>query len=132
MVNRVKIIVDPTREEIERKLAVAIGYLSTQPTEAFGIAVVEAMANRAVPVVPKEGGPWTDILDRTQGRYGFAYTNIKEASGYVDQILSGGIETEMISSRALERAQIYSTNIFHERFYGLIRKFIEIKKIKGN
>ena len=63
VVNRVKIIVDPTREEIERKLAVAIGYLSTQPTEAFGIAVVEAMANRAVPVVPKEGGPWTDILD---------------------------------------------------------------------
>lgn len=52
------------------------------------MAIVEVMAAGCIPVVPRSGGPWIDILERRQGVRGFAFTSVTEAAEYIDLILS--------------------------------------------
>ena len=52
-------------------------YLHANRKEHYGISLIEAMSYGLIPVVPKSGGPWIDIIDK--GRYGYGYDNIDEA-----------------------------------------------------
>ncbi|MEM3859575.1 MAG: glycosyltransferase, partial [Candidatus Micrarchaeaceae archaeon] len=50
--------------------------LSLNPKENFGIATAEAMMYGCVPVVPKSGGQWEDII--SMGEYGLGYSSFDE------------------------------------------------------
>jgi glycosyltransferase involved in cell wall biosynthesis len=116
----VETVLNPNRAFIDRAFSKASVYLSTQPTEAFGIAVVEAMARGCVPIVPRNGGPWFDILDEDQGRYGFAYRCPGEAARMIEVVLSNDELRNGVAKRAQERALSYDSKRFRKEFVRLL------------
>lgn len=123
--DRLDVVLDPDRGEIEEAFRRASVYLSTQPTEAFGMAVVEAMAAGCIPVVPRDGGPWFDVLDRRQGRFGFSFTDPEQAAELIRRILSDEDLRVEISERARRRSLEYCSERFRERFLSLVEGFHE-------
>ena len=123
--DRVDVILDPDRGKIDEAFQKASIYLSTQPTEAFGMAVVEAMAAGCVPVVPRDGGPWFDILDERQGRFGFSFTDPEQAAKIIGRILSNEHLRKQISERARRRSLEFNSERFRLRFLELIECFRE-------
>nr|ADP09424.1 glycosyltransferase [uncultured marine crenarchaeote E6-3G] len=123
--DRLDVVLDPDRGEIEEAFRRASIYLSTQPTEAFGMAVVEAMAAGCIPVVPRDGGPWFDVLDGRQGRFGFSFTNPGQAAELIRRILSNENLRLEISKRARRRSLKYCSERFRARFLSLIEGFHE-------
>jgi len=83
--DNVKIIPNPTEEEKENLYKKAWVYLHTKRKEHFGLTVVEAISYGSVPVVPKAGEPWIDIVE--EGKYGFGYNSIEEGVEAVKQAL---------------------------------------------
>lgn len=114
------LVLNPNRATILMALSKASIYLSTQPTEAFGIAIVEAMARGCVPIVPRNGGPWFDILDEEQGLYGFAYSDPGEAAFLIDTVLSDNELRKEVATRARDRALLYESKRFRREFARLL------------
>ena len=128
VLNRVEVITNPCKKKIEEWLRKARVYLSTQPTEAFGMAIAEAMSFGCVPIVPRSGGPWLDILKGEQGTYGFSYTSFNEAAQLIDRILSDEQLTRDLQMRAKERVKEFSSESFSKSFVGLIERYYERTK----
>ncbi len=84
-------------------------YLHTMEWEPFGISVVEAMAAGLIPVVPKHGGPWTDIIE--EGKYGFGYSSIDEAVQAIREALEA---SNSLRRTIIERASQFSLEKFIE------------------
>jgi len=127
--DRVDVILDPDRGKIDEAFQKASIYLSTQPTEAFGMAVVEAMAAGCVPVVPRDGGPWFDILDERQGRFGFSFKDPEQAAEIIGRVLSNEHLRKQISERARRRSLEFNSERFRLRFLNLIKFFREGKRV---
>ena len=96
-------------------LSTAKVYLHTQKTEAFGMAIVESMAAGCVPVVPRTGGPWIDILDCQDGKYGFSYRNHIEAAEKIKLVLRKEKSRSEISVRAIERSMVFDSSNFERQ-----------------
>jgi glycosyltransferase involved in cell wall biosynthesis len=101
--------------------------LRTPLFEAFGMSVVEAMAAGCVPVVPRCGGPWFDILDCKQGVYGFSYRSVGEAAEIIGRLLEDDVLRESVASRARERARLFDGSIFEKKILDLVDKFYRLK-----
>ena len=87
------------------------------------MAVVEAMAAGCVPVVPRVGGPWQDILDGRQGAYGFSYQGPEEAAELIDWLIRDeGLRGE-VSRRARERCRLFDQSVFHRRIQEIVGSF---------
>ena len=72
-------------------------YLHTKPKEHFGLTVAEALWFGCIPVVPKSGGSWEDIVSK--GRYGYGYDNDNDLTSIINEIRACQIEDEAFSSR---------------------------------
>ncbi len=88
--------------------------------EHFGIAVVEAMGSGCVPIVPKSGGQWTDIIEN--GKYGFGYDNLEEAIEIMKPLLSSDTNWQKYSKIASKRAHVFDEGIFSEKIVKIIEK----------
>lgn len=102
-------------------------YLHVMPSEHFGISIIEAMAAGCVPVVPKSGGPWLDILDQNQGKYGFSYERPEEAACLIDSILGNRRLENEVSHAAQERSFEYDESVFSRNLQTIIDKLISNK-----
>lgn len=123
--DRVRILVNqPFRRYVEA-LASASVYLHTQPSEAFGISVVEAMAAGCVPIVPRSGGPWIDILSGRQGLYGFSYRDVHEAACKVKMLIENGCLRREVAVRASLRASDFDRSIFEAKGLSIVEKICE-------
>jgi glycosyltransferase involved in cell wall biosynthesis len=112
--DRVELLVNRSFRELAGVLASAKVFLSSQRFEAFGMAVVESMASGCVPVVPRDGGPWFDILDQNQGKYGYSYRTIEEAAKEVQMLLTNEELRAGISSKACVRAMDFDISVFED------------------
>jgi len=127
--DRVKLLINQPFQKLIDVLASAKVFLHTQPTEAFGISVVEAMAAGCVPVVPRDGGPWFDILNREQGKYGYAYSSLGEAAEKINLLMNDERLRIEISRRAFERAKCFDRSIFEKKIVDVIHK-VAVNKLK--
>lgn len=84
-----------SEEEKEKLYLESSTILSLNKKEHFGMAVAEAMSYGCVPIVPKSGGQWTDILEN--GKYGLGYTDFSEI---------GALATESLNHDTTERKRI--------------------------
>lgn len=114
------LVLNPTQGALRRMRLESSIYLSTQRSEAFGLAVVEAMSCGCVPLTPKDGGPWMDILDGRQGEYGYAYSSVAEAASTIDRLLSDDPLRAAVSGRA----RLRSTRFGDERFERSLSKIL--------
>jgi glycosyltransferase involved in cell wall biosynthesis len=115
-----RLVLNPTQGTLTRMRLESSIYLSTQRSEAFGLAIVEAMACGCVPLTPRDGGPWIDILDRRQGEYGYAYSSVAEAASIIDRLLSD----DSLRAAVSERARLRSTRFSSERFERSLRRIL--------
>ena len=115
-----EIIFDPTRKMIIDLMGRSTLYLSTLSSEAFGMAVVEAMSAGCIPVVPRSGGPWIDILDKAQGYWGFGYSSNKEAARIIEMLSNDHSLRSSVAQAALERSKRFRLDTFKTEFIHLI------------
>jgi glycosyltransferase involved in cell wall biosynthesis len=120
--DRVQIFTNVPFWFVLKKMKVAKVILQTQPTEAFGMAVVEAMALGCVPVVPREGGPWYDILRQKQGWYGYSYRNAEEAAELLRMLLKDGQLRSQVAARAQLRAKDFASSSFERNMLNIIER----------
>jgi glycosyltransferase involved in cell wall biosynthesis len=127
--DQVKMVTNQPLPRLLEALSTAKVFLRTQPCEPFGMAIVEAMAAGCVPVVPKAGGPWFDILNQEQGKYGYAYSNLKEAAEEISTLINDERLRIEISRRAVERAKFFDRSFFERRIVEIFHK-VEVGKLK--
>jgi glycosyltransferase involved in cell wall biosynthesis len=101
-----------SREEYVEAVRSAKVFLRTLPNEPFGLSIVEAMAAGCVPVVPRSGGPWFDILQEEEGKYGFSYQSVEEAAKKIKLLLENDELRQQVSERARKRAADFDSSIF--------------------
>lgn len=126
---RIRIFVNIPFNNVLEKLFTAKVFLHTQPTEAFGISIVEAMAAGCVPVVPRDGGPWFDILNQDQGKYGYAYSSPREAAHQINLLMNDERLRTEISRRASERANRFTGSVFERKIVNVIHE-VAVAKLK--
>lgn len=81
----VRILKNPSELEKDRLLNSAKIYLHTRTYESFGLSVAEAIGHGCVPIVPKNGGPWIDIIEK--GKYGYGYDTVDEAAEIIREAI---------------------------------------------
>jgi len=126
--DRLRIIIDASPEEKKEWLAKGKIYFHTMPNESFGISIIEGMASGLVPVVPRSGGPWTDILTQRNGIYGYAYHNIKEATYYLNTILNRDKVRERIRRRIKSYIWRFDERVFLESMSKIINKALKLTR----
>ena len=122
--DRVRILKNRPFSQILEKLSTAKVFLHTQSYEAFGMAVVEAMAAGCVPVVPRYGGPWCDILAEAQGKFGFSYRSPAEAADIINRLQDDDAMWKEVSRRASVRANDYDHAIFERKMVDIVQRAI--------
>lgn len=120
--NRMEIFTNESFSFILKKLTLAKVFLHTQAFEAFGMSVVEAMAAGCVPVVPRDGGPWFDILEEKEGEYGFSYTSTSEAAQKIRMLLDNEKLRVQVSARASRRASDFDSSVFESRISSIVER----------
>lgn len=123
----INIVRNPPAKRLNHLRQSSMIYLSTQPTEALGLSILEAMTAGCIPVVPKDGGPWVDILDKKQGEVGFAYENPVEAAEQIDAILRNPPLAEKIAKSAEKFTARYPSHSFDVKLIRTIEALHDIK-----
>jgi glycosyltransferase involved in cell wall biosynthesis len=121
--DKIDFILNPNRTEILKKMRESLIYLSTQSTEAFGMALIESMLSSCIPIVPKSGGPWYDILQENEGYAGYAYKTTLEAAKIIETILDNQ-NNKFIQKNAIRRAKKFNTDIFNKKISILFKKML--------
>ncbi|NPA86098.1 MAG: glycosyltransferase family 4 protein [bacterium] len=94
--SNVKVISDPSPTTVKQLQETADIALQLMDNEAFGITVLEAIYARAVPVVSKFSGAWTDILEEKQFVYGAAFSTLIELKSTVRKLIEDkGLKEEI-------------------------------------
>ncbi|MFP3984598.1 MAG: glycosyltransferase family 4 protein [Candidatus Bathyarchaeia archaeon] len=125
--DRVQLLTNEPISFLRKAMSEAKVFLHTQSFEAFGMAVVEAMAAGCVPVVPRNGGPWFDVLDEKQGRYGYSYRSVGEAADIIMMLLEDEELRRQVSARARKRAMAFDRTIFEKKILDVINKVYAAK-----
>jgi len=115
------IIPNVSKRELYELLSRALIYLHTARHEPFGIAVVEAMAAGAIPLVHRSGGPWHDILEERDGLYGYSYESIDEAVQILKDIILNKHAYKDVSERARLKALKFDEQLFKIRFRKIVK-----------
>lgn len=89
-------------------------FLRPLPSEPFGISVIEAMASGCIPLVRKGSGPWVDILEEREGKYGFSFEDVDEAALKICRIVSDKELLEKMQERIRERLIYFRSMDFDE------------------
>lgn len=120
--NNVSIIENPSEEKKIELFTKARVYLHTRRNENYGLTVAEAIGYGCIPVVPKSGGPWVDIIE--EGKYGYGYDTLEEASEIISGLMNKGIN---FRKDILESRQRFSFETFKEKLVAYVDD-IENKK----
>lgn len=128
MQEHVRIFRNKPHEFTLAALSTAKVFLHTQNTEAFGMSIVESMAAGCVPIVPRTGGPWIDILDCQEGRYGFSYRSPLEAADKIKLLLGDESLRSEVSVRATERSEVFDSSVFERKLLSVVEKISACSK----
>ena len=120
--DRTQVLTNVSSQKFLEALLTAKVFLRTLPHEPFGMSVVEAMAAGCVPLVPKDGGPWFDILEEKEGVYGFSYESISEAAQKIRMILENDELRTEVSARARRRALDFASSVFERNILNIVNK----------
>ena len=103
---------DTIKEKLYRESGI---FLHLRRKENFPISVLESIAYGCIPVVPKYGGTWYDIVLR--GKFGLGYNSILEGNQKLIQASACKNEYRQIILESRER---FSEDLFSSRFLALI------------
>ncbi len=98
----------PSNEEKWKLYSNSKVYLHARRKEPYGITVAEAISFGCIPVVPKSGGPWVDIIE--EGNYGLGYDD--QPDDEIKQALGAGRE---FSKTVMQSRERFSFDIFKDK-----------------
>ncbi|MEM0136230.1 MAG: glycosyltransferase [Thermoplasmatales archaeon] len=120
--HNVEIIINPDEETKNQLLTQATVYLHTKNFESYGLSVAEGLSYGCIPVVPKNGGPWVDIVK--SGSYGFGYLDPQEASEIIDNVINDNISNYRYVYASRDR---FSFDRFRSSFLDLVQKSLSLQ-----
>jgi len=121
--DNVEILANLPRKQLISLICRAKLYLHTNAKEPFGISILEAMASGCVPIVPRDGGPWTDILAQTDGVYGYSYSNSAEAAFYIRKLIEDNCLWNEMSLRCVERSKSFDRRVFNYKISKIVEEY---------
>lgn len=111
----VQIIPNPSEDKKNELFSEATVYLHTKFSENYGLSVAEAIGFGCIPIVPKNGGPWEDIVEF--GKYGFGYLTSKEAADIINNVINDDLSRYKYIYDSKDR---FSFDQFKENFLELV------------
>lgn len=110
----------PNADNITKTSILSSAKVLLHPTqyEHFGISIVEGMASGCVPIVPKNGGPYLDIIDR--GHYGLSFTDKYDAADKAIKVLTNDRYRIAIKEKAIRRSLSFTSETFDAKFSEVI------------
>ncbi len=126
----VKLIPNASHEVKRILLSKCKVFLHPMRYEHFGISPVEAMSAGLALVVNKSGGPWTDILDRKQGVYGYSYEGFHSCLSCVDQLIHDDKLRTSLTERSVERSKRFSRAVYKERMTTIVAQLLKTAKVQ--
>ena len=100
-------------------MAEAKVYVHCARNEQFGIAIVEAMAARCVPVVHDSGGP-REIVTQDVG---YRWQNTLEASQKISTLMEDDELRERLSRSSASRAELFSNDVFESSLATTLKEY---------
>ncbi|MEM3192196.1 MAG: glycosyltransferase family 4 protein [Candidatus Parvarchaeota archaeon] len=91
--------------------------LSVNRKENFGISTAEAMNYGCVPIVPKSGGQWIDIVD--EGRYGFGFNDEDEIDELILRSFELGVNDRERIAKSIAR---FSMDVFISKLRDIVNR----------
>lgn len=121
--DNVELVHDAPRGTLLKAMGASSFFLSSNLNEHFGLALVEAMAAGLIPLVWRSGGPWTDILQQTEGVYGYSFAGLDEAAAVLERLIRNPGELEGLRkrNRMLVR-RLFSEDTFKKRIVEEVAK----------
>ena len=119
--DRVELLVNAERNVVLDELLRAKALVHPAPHEPFGIAVVEAMAARCIPIVRRGfNGPWMEITQ--EGKYGLGFSSVEELASAIGDAVENyeSYNIKAITLKALEFDEVK----FRNRFVKIFESFI--------
>lgn len=119
----VKIIANPDnllKDKLFRESGI---FLHLRRRENFPISLLEAISYGCVPVVPKFGGTWEDIV--LKGQYGIGYQSIQEG---IDSLIEASIVPNSFIQEIYESRERFTEENFSKRFISIVNELLENKK----
>lgn len=102
----IEIIPNVTNKQKEALMMESSTIMSLNRKENFGISIAEGMNLGCIPIVPKSGGPWLDILE--EGRYGLGFSKKEEVGELVRRSFLYGSTDRYRIARSVERFSMSS------------------------
>ena len=121
--DRIELKVNCKFDELVKTLSKAKIYVHCCDNEQFGISIVESMAAGCVPVVHRSGGAYYDILDHDE--YGFSFGTVDELREKINLIIEKSWLFTAYKRKAIQRAGIFSEQVFKARFIDLVKSVTE-------
>ena len=115
---RVAFHVDASRGELNAALRKSGVYVHAASFEPFGLSVIEAMSEGAIPVV-RQGlfsGPWRDIV--AEGEWGIGFSTSEDLFHVLSERLPENLSD--LSRRARIRSEFFSRDRLKERMEGVM------------
>lgn len=119
-VSNVTLLTNAPDDSLRDLLAKARFYLHPPYAEHFGIAIAEAMAAGAIPIVYKDGGGWTDLVSPVDSMLG--YDDINQVPQIVRTLEQNPDRAEEIRRRAYNHVQQFRFENFRSRLAEIIAK----------
>lgn len=110
--------VDASRDELNAALRKCVVYVHAASFEPFGLSVIEAMSQGAIPVV-RQGpfsGPWRDIV--AEGEWGIGFSTSEDLFHALSERLPENLSD--LSRRARIRSEFFSRDRLKERMEGVM------------
>ncbi len=115
---RVHFLANAGSDQLRRILAEAKLYVHCMKNEHFGISVAEAMASGCVPIVPRSGGCWEDIV--SEGKFGLGWDSLTELAETIDDLITNDPKRMRWKRIAVERSRIFDEKSFREKMRHLL------------
>jgi len=119
--------IDAPLRKARNVLAGAKVYVHCARNEQFGIAIVEAMAARCVPVVHDSGGP-REIVTQDVG---YRWQNILEASQKISTVMEDDELRNKLARSAASRAEMFSDEAFESSLAATLKEYGTRKSTGG-
>jgi glycosyltransferase involved in cell wall biosynthesis len=117
LTEKVKIMPNAPKKELEDILRRAKIYLHTTPQEHFGISIVEAMGLGCIPITHNSGGMTEFVPDR------YRYENLQDAVTKINLAIDEW--NPRVAEDMAKIAQQFSENNFSENFIETFSSFVE-------
>jgi len=115
---RVKIIKNPSFEEIIKQLKNSEIVIDSQKEVNITMTSIEAMAAGCVVLAHKRGGTYTEVLEN--GKYGFGFKSIEEGAKKLKEIIDKLKAKGINNKESVKRAENFSLEKFEERLKKII------------